>query len=253
MAFQKVLKVPKGILKGIEGVRFLLEEDLKDLISKKHELLFFLETRRYYFLDDYPFMGSFERRLGSSRIEGPFETTPKIKEQIARGYLESEKNVLELLVPSNIMPVTFQAVTYASYGTVIDENSRRYLGSVSGDRINPDKIWEIGNRILEDLHKRGAKIEQPNDSCYTTTLENCLIRFSLAKSNPYPWVEMAIFGRGETPLQLMGELGVYKISEQFHSNKDIGIKSTTKRGLSYNLSLNGKSISDVLNSENVVI
>ena len=252
MTFQKVLRIPKGILRGTGDIRFLHKLDLEKL--GEHDLLFFLRTNNYHILDDYPCMGAFERRLDSSRTEGPFESTPETEQQKGRGYSESEKYVLEMLIPSDIMPVTFQAVTYVSHETAVDENSQRHLRLVARDRIDPDKIWEVGNRILGNLQKKPAKIEQQSESRYTTTIDDCLVEFGLAKTHFYPLVEMAIFGKGETPLQLMRELGVYEIGEQFLDyDRDVGIRDSTMRGLSYNVSLNGKSISDMLKSENLVI
>ena len=251
MIFQKVLRVPKGILRGTEDIRFLHKSDLEKL--SEQDLLFFLRTSNYHILHDYPCMGAFERRLDFSKIEGPFENAPKI-EQPKRGYSESEKDILERLVPSNIMPVTFQAITYASYGIAVDENSQRHLGLVARDRINSEEIWTAGNTILANIQKRGAGIEQPEDSFYKTTIENCLVELNLAKSYCYPKIKLSIFGRGETPLELMKELGAYAVGEHFPSyHKDTGIVDTVRRGLSYNLVLNGKSIADVLKSENVVI
>ena len=254
MTFQKVLRVPKGILRGTEDMRFLHKSDLEKL--SEHDLFFFLRTSDYHILCDYPCMGAFERRLDFSKIEGPFENAPKIEQRGGRGYSESEKDILERLVPSNIMPVTFQAITYASYGIAVDENSQRHLGLVAEIIINPDEIWATGNTILANLQKRGTKIEQPNGSCYATTIENCLVEFNLAESNNFHphQIDISIFGIGETPLELMKELGVYAVGRQFSSyDKDVGIVDTARRGLSYNLLLNGKSISDVLKSENIVI
>ena len=156
MTFQKVLRVPKGILRGTEDMRFLHKSDLEKL--SEHDLFFFLRTSDYHILDDYPCMGAFERRLDFSKIEGPFENAPKIEQRGGRGYSESEKDILERLVPSNIMPVTFQAITYASYGIAVDENNQRHLGLVAENRINPNEIWAAGNTILANLQKRGTKI-----------------------------------------------------------------------------------------------
>lgn len=251
MVFETVLRMPDSVLKGKEDVRYLRRGDLENLAE--HNLLYFLRRSNYYILHDYPCMGAFEERFQSSNIEGPFESAPDIEKKAYYGSTESTAEVLELLVPTNLIPVDFENVSLVKYGTQTDSDSLRHLEIVACERIDPKKIRRIGENILEHLRRRG-KVEQLSDSHYITFIDDCLSEFTLGQTSFYPHIRISVFGKGETPQKLIGELGLYELREQFpHDDIDVGIKNTIKRGFAYNLDLNGKDISEVVRAENVIL
>jgi len=254
MAFEKVYKIPDSILRREEGVRFLRKKDLKELVAE-HNLLYFRRTSNYHTLHDYPCRGASERRLQFSWIKGPFESSvPRAEKQNACS--ESAIEVLELLVPISSMPIDFQDVSLVSYGTQTDSDSLRHLRNVAREEINPQDIMKIGEKALKHLRRKG-NLNQVSDFHYRASIEDCLVEFVLGEIHFlsfYPSVEVTIFGKGETPQQLLQELELINLMGQFpHQSRDVGIRDSTKKGLAYNLSLNGKAISEVVESENIIL
>jgi len=251
MVFETVLRMPDSVLKGKEDVRYLRRGDLENLAE--HNLLYFLRRSNYYILHDYPCMGAFEERFHSSNIEGPFESAPDIEKKVYSGSIESTAEVLELLVPTNLMPVGVENISLVNYGTQTDSDSFRHLEIVARDKIDSKEMMRIGENILEHLRRRG-KVEQLSDSHYNISIEGCLSEFELEQTHFYPYIMISVFGKGETPQQLIGELGLYNLREQFpREDIDVGIKDSIKRGFAYNLDLNGKDISEVVRAENVIL
>ena len=96
-------------------------------------------------------------------------------------------------------------------------------------------------------------LQQVSDSRYRASVDDCLLEFYLDQAF-YPSIGITLFGRGETPQQLLQELEVYELGEQFQPwDRNVGIRDSRKEGLAYNLFLNGKNISEIISSENVLL
>ena len=248
MDFETVHVIPDPALKRRGETKFLTKEDLSNLVE--HSQLYFLRNSNSLVLHDYPVRGGYEKRLQSSMIDGPFVSAPKIKEQ--ERLSESTNEVLELLVPTSLMPVDFENVHLIEYGTQTDDDSLRHLRLV-GSEIDPKRIMKIGENILSYLHGKGH-LEQVSNFQYRTSLDDCLVEFTLSDNLPYPAVSIALFGIDEIPQQLVDELRSFELEKQFAEyNRDVGMQDSTRKGLAYLLSLNGKAIPQVVDSPNVVI
>ncbi len=252
MAYEIVYKVPSEVLKRNDEQEYLTKRDLESL--KEHNLLYFLRKSEYNVLYDYPSRGSFEKRLLYSRVSGPFESVSKIKK--SEGYKDNSE-ILELLVPTTQMPIKFEEVSLTKYGTQIDKNSLGYIQSVARDKTHPEEMMKIGEKILNNLHNKLNLQEIPGEADYKkdylASINNCLLEFSLAdRYYVYPLISMRVFGKGEFPQQFLRESGIKEL-EKFIGDKEIGIEDSIQRGLAYNLSLNGKSISETIESENILI
>lgn len=231
ITFETVYKIPDSVLKGEKGAKFLRKEDLEGLTE--HSLLYFLRRSNYHILHDYPCMGAWERRLRYSEIKGPYEISPETERQSESW--ESEDEVLELLIQKDLMPVIFEDISLAEYGTQADPNSLRHLRIVAGEKIEPEKIMGIGKNILGHLSSKG-NLKKISDSNYRAVIDNCLLEFTMAPTYFYPLVEMRIFGKGEVPQQLIREFRLYELEEQFPDwDRDVGIRDSVRRGVAYNL------------------
>ncbi len=238
--------------KNFNGQKYLTKKDLESLTECN--LLYFLKESSYNTLHDYPCMGASEERLRFSNVRGPFESAPKIKK------LEEDENnseILKLLIPTAKMPVKFEQVSLIKYGTYLDSDSWSHLNLVAKDKINVKKMMEIGTRVLKELRKKYSLQKVPNGDnfSYIASIENSLLEFYLSETYFYPIVKISLFGKGEEPQQILQELKIRELGEQFQDPHHvvIGMKNSEQWGLSHNLSLNGKNISETIQNENVLI
>lgn len=252
MVFETVYKVPKGILKGENGFRYLKKGDLECLTE--YQLLFFKRNLNFHILDDFPCLGAWERRLRHSEITGPYETAPDIKNIDI--YSESQEDLVEFIVPLSIIPVKFENVSLFEYGTETKESSQDHFNNFRKG-VNPGKMLEIGHNSLEILHKMNVGLEQIAESTYRGLAMDCIFDLTVQDvkgSYIYPDVSISAFGRDNKPRELIQQLGLYELENQFPGyDVDIGINKSIERGLGYNLSLDGLSIPKVNKSEKIVL
>lgn len=252
MAFETVYKVPHSLLKGNKGDYYLRTEDLENLAEQS--LFYFLKQSKYHILDDYPCMGDFERRFRSSTVEGPFESIPFINPNIEKqnAYSEDTLEVLKWLVPKDLTPVDLEKVSLVKYGTRTDSDTLNHLGLVAGEGINLDHIKEIGEKVLETLRQKCDLQHLSQSKTYRASAKDYLLEFSLGQYHYDPAIKITLFGRGEMPYQILWESGIQELEKLFSGNRDVGIKDSKRNGFAYNLNLQGKEISEIIDSENVL-
>ena len=231
-------------------------ETLEKLMEKYH-LLYFIRKSNFHILYDYPCMGSLERRLLSSKIEGPYELVPKVKKEEYDS--DSSENVLELLIPTSSMPIELKNVSLVEYGTQTDRESEIFFGWFARKEINPTKMIKIGKKALENLHRMSVNIKKISDFVYRGFVDDCVLKFTLVQSYVYPSfvypeVGIAVFGKDEKPQQLIQGLGLHELGEQFPFwSRDVGIKYCVRKGLAYNLSLKNPDLDKILAGKNIIL
>jgi len=221
-------------------------------LMEEYQLVYFIKSSSFNILSDYPCMGNFESRLRYSEIEGPYELAPKVK----KGVYDDEHSVyvFESLIPTNSIPVELEKISLIEYGTQVDRNSLLHLGFSANQKMNPERMTEIGKRALEKLSKMDVNIKKISDSVYQASVDDCVLGFRLFSHHFYPEVNITIFGKNKEPHQLIQELGLDELEKQFPFwCKDVGIKYCTRRGFAYNLSLKDPDLNKILAGKNIIL
>jgi hypothetical protein len=252
MVFKTVYKIPKSVLKEDSRANYYLEkEDLENL--QEYNLLYFLKESQYTVLYDFPVAGAVRKKLRRSKVTGPFEFLPEPVNP--NEYAPFESKVIKLLFPKNSIPVNFENVSLVEYGIDTNPDSVWYVKAVVGERINPKQIIEIGEEVLNNLGKR-CELQQISESSYVASTNNYLLEFYFSKKYfMLPSLKLILFERkGGAFRELLQETGMYRLEEQFPEFvRDIIIENSLRRGIGFNLTLNSKMISKIIDSENILI
>ena len=257
MGYQTVFRIPSHLLRKSGDTLFLNQGDVEGITECN--LLYFLKESRYHILDDFPIRGDFDRRLISSRVDGPFESAQNIKTQ--EEYSESSSQPLELLVPKALMPVNFEKFTLVEYGTQTDEKTCRFLSSLCPIWIpEPEEETYIGKKALDylvSIFSGKTEMQITNHSnmvTFQTSTDEYLVELLVGQEGLNRLIRMTLFGKGDLPMDdLFQESGIYELKQYFSFFKNVGIRDIQTHGLAYNLDLKGKSMAQIRGSPNIII
>ncbi len=242
MDFEVVYQIPNEVIlsRNRKFGNFIKEDDLNILLkTEKHNVLYFLRTRRFHTLHDFPALGAYEQRLISSEVEGPYESEPKVENP--KTYApEKLEDVVKLFVPLSSMPLQLEEVSLINYGTVLDSQSRPFLMRKEKD-IDVERIKELGKTVKEKFDSF-----EPNDYIANFNF--------LPDVYPFPDISFSSFGRNDKPSKLLEELGLKTLHFAFSPHlTHIGIRNFVKKGFAYDLSLDKISLSDLDNHKNIIL
>ena len=255
MVSKGLIKIPDESLVEFNGSQFIIKRDLSKL--EEFGSFLFLKKSRYLTLFDYPYMGTSEDRLQYSKIYGPFREESEIESMLWSEdyqFQNIKEKILEVPVPINFSASDFQEIAYLRFATAYDINSRNYL-SLFQDReksINFGEILKIVNQTLKNLQNYGVNSE--SDISYKLNTKDYALEFLLGKDLPYPSLDLRIFGKKDICLNLIDTIGIRDIRQQFPIHLvNIGIHDIKSEGFAYNLSLENKSITNLLTSDNSIL
>lgn len=212
-----------------------------------------------------------------SLVEGPFE-----EEQESN----STSKPFPLNIPVDEIPEEFEKVSLVEYRILalkssiyeealcdyleIDPKKKRRMGSGKIKEIARKKtnyIMSFSESVLDGLTGRYSLLRTFGKNNHRFLMDGCLgetISYSKCVSElftrrsitiPFPNISIRLFGDEEVADRVIEESGIKRLEEILPSKfvRSGGISNIVKRGLTYNLDLEGKSIDELINSKNVFL
>jgi len=255
MVYETVFKIPDDSLLGEEGKNYLRKKDIETL--EECNLLYFLKRSNFHILHDTPVLGAMKRKLISSTVTGPYEYPPKKNRDGRRIDTESYTVVLELVIPTSLMPVKFDDVSLVSYGTVIDRDSIDYLRRREQEGFKIGKINELGDRVLKNLRsmatvRRISKTD--SSSVYRATIDGCLLELELGSRSETNYPKLSTRAFGKNIGGAVNDIGIRELDKILvDMDRYQVLTESISKGLAHDLSLKGIGISKLLSLPNIVI
>lgn len=242
MKYEEVYRVPDSVLKGKKGARYLTREDRRNL--EKYCLLNFKRERSFIELADYPAMGASQERLRTSVVTGPNEIAQSSTSSRSNGFERKIENI-ELLLREEEIPVGFETVFLARYGTKTDVNSMDHTKIVA--KPDKSKLLEIGKEAFDKLRELNPLKTIEDGKGYRATFPWGFIYLRAKENGVYPTVESVIFGKNIHTADLFAKLGLPSIRDTFPNEAihAVAIENCLQEGLAFNLGKDGFDLRNI--------